>query len=164
MRTRPPSSIVSIFAVVASIALVVVVVRWIDAPDPGRHSSARHGPCHECGQQLRGLAVGILLWAESHRGQLPARERWVDLLVEEGYAPREMFTLPEDPVRGRISYIYVPAESIDPTGKRVLLYEPPGLHADCGVHIAFHDGHVELHQGEEAQRIIGSLTLPRGVP
>jgi hypothetical protein len=155
-RTSSSKSFLLISATL--IAATLAITLWAITPRTARRPGSHHGPCHKCGQQVRGLAVGFEIWAEQHEGQLPAPDAdWVSLFIAEGYAPLEMFSSPEDPVRDHISYIYVPAQTIDPTGERVLLYEYSDLHPDCGVHIAYHDGHVELHQPEEAERIITTL-------
>lgn len=146
----------------ASAVLVGLVLYGLMTPLQGR-TYPSHGPLHKCGLQMRGLAYGFRLWADDHDGKLPvAGDDWVGFLVENGYLAREMLTSPNDPVKGRVSYVYVPAESLDPTGDRVLLYEVPGLHDEHGVHIAFNDGLVELYPAEEAARIIESLSREGG--
>jgi hypothetical protein len=150
---------IAVIGVILTVAIFLIAI-----PDTGRRHGSHHGPCDKCGYQMRGLAVGLQLWADNNNGELPDPDHWIDLFNEYGYAPREMFTSPNDPVPGHISYIYAPAESIDLTGKRVLLYEPLDLHPECGVHIALHDGHVELYPADEAQRIIEALILPDDPP
>lgn len=146
----------------ASAVLVGLVLYGLMMPLQ-RRTYPSHGPHHKCGLQMRGLVNGLQRWAYRHDGALPsADDDWVGFLVDNGYLAREMLTSPNDPVKGRVSYVYVPTEAIDITGDRVLLYEVPGLHDEHGVHIAFNDGSVELYQAEEAARIIESLSREGG--
>ena len=155
----------STWLAIAVIGVIITVAIFLIAiPDTGRRPASHHGPCQKCAEQMRGLAIGLTLWADNNMGSLPGPDDWVDRLTTQGFAPREMFTSPADPVPGHISYIYAPAESIDLTSQRVLLYEPLDLHPECGVHIAFHDGHVEFYPADEAQRIIEAIILPDDPP
>lgn len=119
----------------------------------------------KCAMQMRWIAQGLLQYAAAHDAALPAPdEDWVALLTHDDPSKREMFLSPATWEPDRSSYFYVPAPRLDPSGDRVLLYEMAGLHGKQGMHIAYHDGRVEILPTKDAERIIGSLDLSHGQP
>lgn len=119
----------------------------------------------KCAMQLQWVAQGLLQYAADHGGVLPAAdEDWVALLTHDDPTDQEMFLSPGTWELDRSSYFYVPAARVDPTGQQVLLYEMAGLHGDEGVHIAYHDGRVEIIPTDDAEKIISLIDLANGHP
>lgn len=120
----------------------------------------------KCAMQLRSISQAISLYAELNHGELPPPgDGWAELLIYQGYVPAEMFLSPSAwEEYDRSSYAYVPAARLETDGDRVLLYEVPGLHAESGVHIAFHDGHMALLPVAEAERLIAECNAADPLP
>jgi hypothetical protein len=115
--------------------------------------------------QMQWIAQSLLQYAADHGGALPAAdEDWVALLTDDDPAKQEMLLSPGTWELDRSSYFYVPAARLDPSGTRVLLYEMAGLHGKEGIHIAYHDGRVEVIPTVDAENIIASIDLSQGQP
>ncbi|QKK08645.1 MAG: hypothetical protein HND58_11060 [Planctomycetota bacterium] len=115
------------------------------------------------------------LYAEAFGGRLPPAggqgsgespgaiaESWADVLIETQYILPEFLVSPAAFEQDRSSYLFVPADRLDGDPTRVLLYELPGMHGEHGVHVAYHDGHIETLPLQEAERLIAALTAAHG--
>lgn len=139
------------------------------------------GPSHrgardiKCRAQLHQIVHSMSLYAEAFGGRLPPAggqgsgespgaiaESWADVLIETQYILPEFLVSPAAFEQDRSSYLFVPADRLDGDPTRVLLYELPGMHGEHGVHVAYHDGHIETLPLQEAERLIAALTAAHG--
>lgn len=162
-RAGQPNALRTLASVLGALALGVFLAIVVGP------SLLRHGPEGardiKCAMQMRWIAQGLLQYAADHNGALPAPdEDWVALLTHDDPSMQEKFLSPATWEPDRSSYFYVPAPRLDPSGNRVLLYEMAGLHGKQGIHIAYHDGRVEIIPTEEAEKIIASIDLSHGRP
>lgn len=153
----------------STILAVTIALVMVGSPFIFFLALGQNGGCGDrtlkCNMQMSLISEGFIRYAEQHEGALPsAGDDWVSVLVQDDLVSLEFFFAPSGWEDDRASYFYVPAQAIDPSGTRVLLYEMPGLHPGQGVHIAYHDGRVELVPADEAESIIASLTFPDGPP
>lgn len=114
---------------------------------------------------VRMIGLGLQLYAQDNGDTLPpAGEDWRALLIDNGYAPAEVFATPylDGAVTGVHSYFYLPAETLTIDARRVLVYTNPALTPDGGSNVAFHDIHVETVDAVTFQGLTAMFVLPDG--
>jgi hypothetical protein len=100
---------------------------------------------------LRGIGIGLIMYARNNEGVFPAAESWSEPLVAQGLIISKMLVSPIEDGDG-ISYIFVPGpNSMDPS--QILAYEDP-KHMDEGVHVVFADTSTSTMNHFEFERML----------
>ena len=118
-----------------------------------------------CGNNMRGVAMAMVVYADEHDGMLPTPSRWCDLLVNKNKVDKKTLKCP-GAKRGPCSYAMnknVLEFGADSPGDVVLLFETsPGWnqsggpellttenHERQGCNVVFVDSHVEFVRAEK---------------
>jgi prepilin-type processing-associated H-X9-DG protein len=126
-----------------------------------------------CGQKLRDLWVGIIMYADDFK-TYPVPEKWCDLLIEKEHIGTNQFS------KKAFNSIYAinPDCDINSPNNVLLAFETksgwnqhggPELltfenHQGKGVHVLFNDGHVEFIKPEDIGKLKWKAEEPNSSP
>ena len=84
-----------------------------------------------CATHLKGLDTALYLYANTNKGEYPEASRWREVLIENDYAPGNIFLCPSvdgDPEQDN-HYVFVPWPSLDEVaGNSLVLFESKANH------------------------------------
>jgi len=128
--------------------MVVVLLVGILAP---AMQGGRSSPNLRSASKLRSIAQALIIYSTSHGDVFLAQEQFPSVLLEMGNIHKDDLVSPgeED---DEVSYIYVPGPC-DFDDKQILVYEDPS-HWEGSVVVGFADGHVEMIEHEDFERML----------
>lgn len=136
--------------------IVLTLVFFFASLDRGH---VRHERQEQCAKQLVALGNALLLYQNDNRNRLP--DTWAMLLRGQHLAPSAFVSPsdasalaakdgaqfdPSDPTC--CSFVYLGDTRgrwmSSPSAEDVVAFDRPSVHGNDGVHVLFHDGHVEF--------------------
>ena len=115
---------------------------------------------------MKGLGMGMLVYANDNDGKYPAPDKWCDLVIQAGKIPKENFRCPANR-KARSTYAMNPNCEPNSPGNVVLLFETKAgwnqhsgqeiltteNHQSKGSNIVFNNGTVKFVRTEELSEL-----------
>jgi prepilin-type processing-associated H-X9-DG protein len=153
------------------VGITASVLLVVGALLPALNISHPYSPSVKCASNLRQIGQAIELYANDHKGVLPAR---IEDLLEEDVNPEVLVCPSSSDTKaagpdikeiaadlakpGHCSYVYIAAGmTVTTNAATIFAYEKLDHHAVPGMNVLYADGHVEWVDGKMAKHIRSEL-------